>query len=76
MRNIAQTSARFINFLIIHQSKLCLEKDFWTQLKTLMRHFQMQLMQLTYRRRNCLLFRLFDPYNCDNSCFGLICGFL
>jgi len=75
MRHITQTSACFVNALNIHQRKLCLEKDFWTQLKTLMRHFQLQLMQLSYRKRNNLLIRLIEPYNCDNTQVGLIYRF-
>jgi len=61
MRHITQISACFINSLKIYQSKLCLEKEFWTQLKTLMRYFQLQLMQISNRRRNCLLLRLIIP---------------
>lgn len=75
MRKISRTSACFESFSGLHERQICLEKNFWSQLKTLMRHFQLRLMQISFRRRNGLLLRIFVPYNYANSQVGLIYRF-
>lgn len=52
MRKITQIPAVFTNSLESIQSRLCLEKDFWTQKKTIMKQFQLSLMQYAYEHIN------------------------
>lgn len=63
MRQISQLSVNFKFFSATYERHLYLEKVFWTHLKTLMRYFQLQLMQISIRRRNSFLLRLLEPCN-------------